>query len=1288
MPTFTPWQPIDRAVPEEATPTVTPFTMPEDDLVPVATPDQLIAEITRIPPIREPLATFTSWTPAEEGPESPEPLLNAQDYIGEPPEIIPVPPPEPSLTDRVVGAGRFAFAQAAGLVGEAGEFLSPSAGQSIQRFALEQERLAKEEFHTGGSKLTEGVHTRLDRIATDVGDLNDRLVQEGVKLGQSAHPDNITGMAHWAFGNLLVEAGGILDLGIFSGTEIGDFGRSLVADSEKLFEQAERNPLLGEATGELIGGVAGTVVAEVSKLAGEIVPDPELGTRLLAFGSEQSQRAKEAFAEAARIREEGEPPLQDIPAITRTQKKMQTIADVVGIATSIMGGSVFGKSALIVKAHQGFQAAMSFAMMSWLDKPGDPEAAVLAARDGFILSYGVDKASAVAKKFTARAKTGLKQMSVRAREELDFLQKKMAGTPGVVRASQKEKALVQKALRESTIPTKGKIVDRLQGVRSNAVVPTSLVNRELPYKLSPGQIRVPEISAALKGQSLEMRKAARAAVIKQSRAVGARTFRIYQETAELRRGIPNDKVAEDMVFFIEKTGNPYIKGDTFEQLSKRLTSGQQSIARRVSFLFERERQNVNKMLKAFTDEEYIKFIENYVPHEWVGKGKVIRDFAKTFSRNSANAKRRIIPTFKEGIEAGLIPRTLDPVRSLEQWVSRNVAVASNIEFYETLKNLKIPVDGVMIPATVGEAGLAKLPKDIAETFVRVQHPLLSKSGKAIFAHPEVADMIKLITPLKKDMLRGTSWLNPERVYRAYDTFNAWTKASSLRFSLFHVQALLESQNAFLATPTHPLRGLLLGLKESRALGFKGRVMPQTAGRQLMRLHPEMVEEAIKRGLILRAPSEAGRGLFVSALENIEARTRGVPFLRDAVKGFRKFNQWADHKLWDNLHQGGKVFAYHDLTQKMLVELPHIPKEKIQAAVAQMVNAGYGGLDWVGMGVSPRAQQFLRRTLLAPDWTFSNILIAGMPLLKFGNPAYRKAGLNYWRNMLGAMTVWTNGLNMVTVGKPAWDNEVGHRGDVDVTSIIQGVKKLLGQEDLNPQTRYYVSGFKQVKELHALFTDPRRFFGAKASPAIQVMTEQLFDISTTGFPMEWRRDQELGGPGINSIPARLTRILSRPVPISLKGNNFAFTFPLRRGMTFFKARSAMAQLIRTDVDDNIFTNAKRQIWYKDGMSEAVNDVLQAAADNGIDGQGALNSARSLVSSFYKGEAYKIMLKSDDAAKAGNLKKLARLNKKYYKLSAQHSKAMLFFRPGYTVGQSIKSLENSLRIRRRRAMGITQ
>ncbi len=280
--------------------------------------------------------------------------------------------------------------------------------------------------------------------------------------------------------------------------------------------------------------------------------------------------------------------------------------------------------------------------------------------------------------------------------------------------------------------------------------------------------------------------------------------------------------------------------------------------------FEGSRTKVNEFLKDTGIEEYIKFLEDYIPHFYVGgKGKVGKAIGKWLS--SPNAKKRSIPTLQEAKKLGLIPLSQDVAFLGQMWTDINWKIAGNMKAAHLFKNIRHPETRKRMIVLGEQPGVDWVKFDhpaLNKTFGRKvgDKLLLQKTG--VWVHPELVRTAKIAfdNPLAE---RGA-------IARSYDLLNAYAKTAVLTLSGFHAFALAESAQAVLAKASNPIPALVSLSKEGIKPAFR-------LGKQLERTDPESVALGIEAGLQLgQARADVGYSIVRRHIQGLEARYSDVP----------------------------------------------------------------------------------------------------------------------------------------------------------------------------------------------------------------------------------------------------------------------------------------------------------------------------------------------------------------------------------------------------------------------------
>jgi len=351
----------------------------------------------------------------------------------------------------------------------------------------------------------------------------------------------------------------------------------------------------------------------------------------------------------------------------------------------------------------------------------------------------------------------------------------------------------------------------------------------------------------------------------------------------------------------------------------------------------------------------------------------------------------------------------------------------------------------------------------------------------------------------------------------------------------------------------------------------------------------------------------------------EAKTRDIWGVNWATRNLRKMTTGLDKALWEQVHTGYKVYGYNKIVGEELAAAKGLTHKQIiqtKETVAKYINNALGGQDWESkFWLSPGGLQAGRRLLLSLDWTMSNMNIFGSLFSK--NELSRKMAKKYWRNMTMSILGVTQGMNYMATGHGTWNNEPGHKLDIDITPLKHELQKLYGSYDPNDKQRYYVRIAKQSREIISWFQSPEKIFGHKLSPLAGEIIKQVADHGAGGgFPAEWKRkDQEFW----ESIPERIKSVAMLFTPFSMRGNNFAFSLPMSKGMTPYKAIRAYQKAL----DAKEWSIVGKHV----AKNKAIAEIHRAVIANGHDPKQLFTSARGAVRSKYYDKFFEALEEGD-------------------------------------------------------------
>ncbi len=681
-----------------------------------------------------------------------------------------------------------------------------------------------------------------------------------------------------------------------------------------------------------------------------------------------------------------------------------------------------------------------------------------------------------------------------------------------------------------------------------------------------------------------------------------------KKTAERWRKLLTEEQREDLGGYVEGIGN-IRTGKSAETIRAEVEADAklQLVVSEYRDLQEKARRELNAFLEDLHGPEYVKYLEDYLLHFYAGPAKKRTSFARGWVKKVPSAAKRKIPTLDDALDAGLTPITQDVAELHQLWAELNWKGAINQRFVYELAHIRNE-DGQPV---------IQKPQDAPADWVYVDHPAIQRvyarraedGTLVLWRGGAMVDPV-VYQPLRQVFDHPLTW----SAVRAVETANAFAKKAALSLSFFHHFALTESAEAALPRWWNPLRGLALAERGLRGgVPLVGGLRLTTPHREGLRLleSPEFMRDVTLHGLNIDPIPDVMAGRVVRALRGLEARTRTIPGLSYVTRAVRRFNDAWDNLLWNRYYTGLKAFTYYDLVHEQMQRMPDdaTPAEvrKVKEKIAELVNDMFGGQEWQGkFWLTPQGRQVLHVALLAPDWTLTNINVATKPFRDVKDPTARRILARYWRNLLLGFFAVVAGATRALGGKWPWEQEPDHKFDIDVTSIM----RKLPWTDKDDQRRYYIKPGKQFREVLRYLTSPVDIVGAKLSPMVQVIIEQMTGHQTgqAGWEMPWVQDELTW---YESLPSRIASVMDKFVPFSARGGNFALTFPMSRGMSWYKAQKAYEDVIRAQVDPSIYD---RLMPGRD--AERLKKEIDAAATlNGLDPEEQYKQANTKVRSEY-------------------------------------------------------------------------
>ena len=371
----------------------------------------------------------------------------------------------------------------------------------------------------------------------------------------------------------------------------------------------------------------------------------------------------------------------------------------------------------------------------------------------------------------------------------------------------------------------------------------------------------------------------------------------------------------------------------------------------------------------------------------------------------------------------------------------------------------------------------------------------------------------------------------------------------------------------------------------------------------------------------------------------------VPVLK-TLQAMKKFN---DDFMWGKLHPGIKTYVANDIMDKKYgadLDLTGKNKEQLEFAtrLSTHLNNAMGGQEWSKYTWStPATRQLLQLFMFAPDWTLSNLQVAGIPDA-FGEMGLDVAGLRqgkgstefnqmmkvYWPGMVMALTAFPALLQAMiyhTLGDDEekdepWmlSNELGKELSVDITPITR---------KMGLKGKQFLRWGKQAREIKRWFEAPFQQLQSKSSVAARTVIEQMSSYDGIGRMQPWTDE-----PTLVAGWERIKAVGGQVVPFSFKaiasGKPPTIFAPISKGMSKWKLQDGMAKTLDTYADSGIRASLEGHPDYVWTLDEMVPGLINAAAQAGIpekDVEKALKQAASKVKSKYYAQFWEAFNKDD-------------------------------------------------------------
>lgn len=313
------------------------------------------------------------------------------------------------------------------------------------------------------------------------------------------------------------------------------------------------------------------------------------------------------------------------------------------------------------------------------------------------------------------------------------------------------------------------------------------------------------------------------------------------------------------------------------------------------------------------------------------------------------AKERSYPTILDALKTErLDARTVNALDALSVYGDRHATVVATKLLATELRNTELGKYGTQGNHPDGWVELAP-----NQGVFRNTRPIVDpETGQAfimsqsLYVPKDVADAIK---PLFEQGLRGTP-LSPLLKTQGY------VKGLELGLSLFHVKALT-----------------ITAMNNMGLADFTRAIASDLKSPEFAQAEREWAADGLTTAKT-STPYEAYEGLKKSSIPTGFDKLANLPLVKQADAAFKATTEFT----FDVIQRKFKVMDASLKGAKWLAKHPEATNEEYFAArrsIAKEVNAAYGGLNWDVLGTGKTVRDVSRLFLLAPDWTFSNVINA-------------------------------------------------------------------------------------------------------------------------------------------------------------------------------------------------------------------------------------------------------------------------------------------------------------------------
>ncbi len=520
-------------------------------------------------------------------------------------------------------------------------------------------------------------------------------------------------------------------------------------------------------------------------------------------------------------------------------------------------------------------------------------------------------------------------------------------------------------------------------------------------------------------------------------------------------------------------------------LSQKLTKEEKKIVTKIN----KEYKNLGE--EALEVDVIANLRENFTNRIWDRGGDEAAAIYRKFGTTTRHAKQRVFDTILEGLAKGYKLKVRGATNNLAIYKDEMIKTIENKKFMNALIATKT-IDGspLMTTKNLKEQGYKEVthPNWRQWSFAGKADPS-EIYGKDFFAMDDgtLLEKRRLYAPAKiannLNNIFGVSKLNDYKAAQVVTKYNAVTKAWILASSFFHHLAMGRS---------YYLGGDLTKLKDLNIVNaFKEGV------KAIENRDPD-IRLGIQEGLTLGLNQDWQESLVEEGtfIEKILDKNKVTKATKDAILDLRR--RHVDF-LFGEFAPGLKATTYLIEFRKEMRRNPNGDPRAMAKNAANLINDDFGGLHLERIGRDPTLQHIFRLTMLAPDWTESNIRSMAKAIHS-GSKEETQMYRRFWGRIMvkgAAVTALANFAlaggdveEMVENYKTAWKAGNLKWLDVDITPVY----KLLGGET---ERRKFLSVFGHFKDPLKFVTDPIRSLHHKGSVISGVGQEALSGVDWAG-----------------------------------------------------------------------------------------------------------------------------------------------------------------------------------------------